>query len=69
MKWNSKFLPETEKDLNKLDGNEALLVSKAITKVLTNPISIYDGGYGKPLGNKNKINLTGFFKIKLACFY
>lgn len=30
-----------------------------------NPVSIFNGGYGKPLGNKNNINLNGYYKIKL----
>lgn len=65
MNWELKFLPEAEKDLKKLDGNERILISKAIKKVLTNPISIYEGGYGKPLGNKSGTDLTGLYKIKL----
>lgn len=65
MNWTLKFLPEAEKDLKKLAGNERLLVAKAIKKVSTNPVSVFDGGYGKPLGNKNSVNLTGFYKIKL----
>ncbi len=32
---------------------------------MTNPVSIYEGGYGKPLGNKGGTDLTGLFKIKL----
>lgn len=65
MNWTLKFLPEAEKDLQNLAGNERILVSKALKKVLQNPVSIYEGGYGKPLGNKNGTNLTGFYKIKL----
>ena len=34
-------------------------------KVSSNPVSIFNGGYGKPLGNKNNINLNGYYKIKL----
>ncbi|MFI3226017.1 MAG: type II toxin-antitoxin system RelE/ParE family toxin [Clostridia bacterium] len=65
MSWTLKFLPEAEKDLKNLAGNERILVSKAIKKVVQNPLSIYEGGYGKPLGNKNDTDLTGFYKIKL----
>lgn len=32
--------------------------------VSQNPVSIYQGGYGKPLGNKDGADLTGLFKIK-----
>lgn len=60
-----KFLPEAVKDLKSLAGNERILVVKAINKVLQNPVSVYEGGYGKPLGNKGGNNLSGFLKIKL----
>lgn len=65
MTWTLKFLPEAQKDLKNLAGNQRLLVVKAIEKVRQNPVSIYEGGYGKPLGNKNGNNLSGLFKIKL----
>lgn len=41
-------------------------VLKGIRKVSQNPISIYQGGDGKPLGNKDGTNLTGLFKIKFS---
>lgn len=65
MNWTLKFLPEVQKDLEKLAGNQRILVLKAIEKVRQNPVSVHDGGYGKPLGNKSGRNLTGLFKIKL----
>jgi mRNA interferase RelE/StbE len=65
MNWKLKFLPEVEKDLRQLSGNQRILVRKAIKKVQTNPLPVSEGGYGKTLGNKNGINLTGFLKIKL----
>lgn len=65
MKWSLEFLPQVEKDMKKLDGSQKILVSKALAKVQQNPISIYEGGYGKPLGNKNQTDLTGLYKIKL----
>jgi mRNA interferase RelE/StbE len=65
MNWSLKFLPEAKKDLKNLAGNERILVVKAINKVLQNPVSVYENGYGKPLGNKNGNDLAGFFKIKL----
>lgn len=65
MNWVLKFLPEAEKDLKKLDGSERILIAKAIKKVITNPVSIYKGGYGKPLGHKAGTDLTGLYKIKL----
>ena len=65
MNWKLAFLPEAVKDLKSLGGNQQILVLKAIKKVQTNPLSAYEGGYGKPLGNKNGKNLAGFLKIKL----
>lgn len=41
------------------------MVVKAIDKVSANPLPQAEGGYGKPLGNHNKANLTGYMKIKL----
>lgn len=65
MNWIVKFLPEAEKDFDALAGNQRILISKAVAKVSRNPVSIYEGGLGKPLGNKNGSNLAGFMKIKL----
>ena len=65
MNWTLKFLPEAKKDLEGLAGNQRILVAKAIEKVRQNPVSMYEGGYGKPLGNKGGRNLTGLLKIKL----
>lgn len=65
MNWTLKYLPEVEKDLKQLGGNQQILVQKAIKKVQTNPLPTSEGGYGKPLGNKGSTNLTGLLKIKL----
>ena len=65
MKWKLGFLPEAAKDLADLAGNQKIMVSKAINKVLENPLPASEGGYGKPLGNKQGNNLSGFLKIKL----
>ncbi len=65
MSWELIFLPEAEKDMQALDGSQRLLVAKALEKVRKNPLSIYDGGYGKPLGNHNGSSLAGLFKVKL----
>lgn len=65
MKWSLKFLPEAVKDLKNLAGNQRIMVAKAIDKVLENPLPMQEGGYGKPLGNKNGNDLSGFLKIKL----
>ena len=65
MKWNIVYFEEALEDLKALDGSQRILVQKAIKKVSQNPVSIYEGGYGKPLGFKQGIDLTGCFKIKL----
>jgi mRNA interferase RelE/StbE len=65
MSWTLAYLPEAEKDLKALDGNQRILVQKAIKKVQQNPLPAEENGYGKPLGNQNGNNLTGFLKIKL----
>ena len=48
MIWSIEFLEEAEKDMKKLD----------------HPLSVREGGYGKPLGNKSGTNLTNLMKIK-----
>ena len=64
MTWNIEFLEEAKKDLKKLDHSVQLQVVKGIEKVRKNPLPTDKGGYGKPLGNKNGINLTNLLKIK-----
>ena len=63
--WNLIIWEEADEDYNKLDKSQRKLVDKAIMKVSQNPLPQSEGGYGKPLGNKNNINLTGCYKIKL----
>lgn len=65
MKWAIDYLPETEKDFDELSRQQVLRVRKAIEKVSQNPLPQSEGGYGKPLGHKRGINLTGYLKIKL----
>ena len=65
MKWSLIFLPEANKDLKGLAGNQRLHVAKVLDRVLENPLPTNEGGYGKPLGNKGGTDLTGFLKIKL----
>ena len=65
MTWLIKYLPEAEKDLRELTKSQLIMVRKAMKKVQQNPLPQNEGGYGKPLGNKNGINLGGFLKIKL----
>ncbi|MCC8140932.1 MAG: type II toxin-antitoxin system RelE/ParE family toxin [Lachnospiraceae bacterium] len=65
MTWKIDYLPEAREDLRRLDGSQQIFVQKAIKKVSRNPLSMEEGGYGKPLGRKRSHNLTGLFKIKL----
>jgi mRNA interferase RelE/StbE len=65
MNWTLVFLPEAEKDLRQLSGNQRVLVRKAIKKVQTDLLPTNEGGYGKPLGNRSGTDLSGFLKIKL----
>jgi mRNA interferase RelE/StbE len=65
MNWTVAYLPEAEKDLKSLNGNQRILVLKAIKKVQQNPLPSEESGYGKPLGNQSGNNLSGFLKIKL----
>ena len=59
------FYPAADEDMASLDGSKRKLVIKALEKVVANPLPQNRGGYGKPLGNKASINLTGYSKIKL----
>ena len=66
MMWGIEFLEEAEKDMKKLDHSAQVQVLKGIRKVSQNPLSVEEGGYGKPLGNKIGINLTNLMKIKFG---
>ena len=50
--------------MKKLERSASLQVLKGIQKVSRNPLPVQEGGYGKPLGNKNGANLTNLLKIK-----
>lgn len=65
MSWSVEYLPEAVKDLKGLDGSQRILILKAIKKVQQNPLPQSEGGYGKPLGNKNGNDLHGFLKVKI----
>lgn len=64
MSWKLEYLPEAQADLAALDNSIRQPAIKGIRKVLQNPVSKEEGGYGTPLGNKEGNNLTGLFKIK-----
>ena len=63
--WHVEYLKEAVEDLKRLDHSQQLLILKAIEKVSINPLPQTYGGYGKPLGNRNRVKLAGFLKIKL----
>ena len=57
---NIQFIPEAAKDYKSLDGYLRQLVNEKIDKLKENPF------LGEALGNKNNIDLTGFYKIYVA---
>lgn len=58
--WQVEYLKEAIENLKRLDHSQRLQVLKAIEKVSTNPLLQNEGGYGKPLGNKNSTKLAGY---------
>ena len=52
-----KFIPEAEKDYKALDGSIKKQVNEKIDDLSDDPY------LGEKLGNKNNIDLTGFYKI------
>jgi len=63
MSWTIRITLEAKQDFCKLDRSLRKQVLAGIKKVSKAPLPS-PNGYGKPLGNKNGNNLTGFFKIK-----
>ena len=63
MTWEIKISKEARKDYQQFDKGTLKQIFAGIIKVSQNPLPHPDG-YGKPLGNKQGNNLTGFFKIK-----
>jgi len=59
MNWSVEFLEEAKRDMKRLDHSAQIQVLKGIRKVAGNPVSIHEGGYGKPLGHHNDNDLTG----------
>ena len=52
MNYLIKFNPEAEEDYDKFNKSQQYQIDKAIYKVAQNPLPQNEGGYGKPLGNK-----------------
>ena len=57
---NIQFIPEAAKDYKSLDAYLRKLVNEKIDKLKEDPF------LGEALGNKNNIDLTGFYKIYVA---
>ena len=60
MNFDIQFIPEAVKDYKLLDGSIKKIVNEKIEKLKENPF------LGEPLGNKNNVDLTGFYKIYAA---
>jgi len=52
-----QFINEAAKDYKELDGSIKKLVDDKLEKLVNNPY------LGEELGNKNNIDLTGYYKI------
>ena len=57
---NIEFIPEAVNDYESLDGSIKKLANEKIDKLEENPF------LGEALGNKNNINLTGYYKLYFA---
>ena len=60
MVYKIEFFPDAEKDFDALDGSVKREAAKKIDVLSENPF------FGKPLGKKYGIDLTGFYKIYLS---
>jgi mRNA interferase RelE/StbE len=57
MNFEIQFIPEAAEDYTSLDGSIKKQINEKIDKLKKNPFS------GESLGNKNNIDLTGYYKI------
>ena len=65
MVWTIDYHEKAKEDLSGLDNTVNARIIKTINKVAKNPLPQSEGGYGKPLGNKQSSKLAGCMKIKL----
>lgn len=65
MNWTLELTEQALRDLKRLKEPARGHAVKAMRKVAQNPLPASEGGYGKPLGNRNSASLTGYMKIKL----
>jgi len=59
------YTAEADDDLEFFNKEQRRQIIIQIEKAANNPLPQNEGGYGKPLGNKRNMNLTGLCKIKL----
>jgi mRNA interferase RelE/StbE len=55
--WKVKLTEDAKQDFKSLEGSQRKLVLKQLLKLEKNPY------YGKPLGNKLGLDLTGYYKL------
>jgi mRNA interferase RelE/StbE len=60
MNFDIQFIPEAAEDYTSLDGSIKKQVNGKIDKLKENPF------IGEALGNKNNIDLTGYYKVYVA---
>jgi mRNA interferase RelE/StbE len=60
MSFEIQFIPEAANDYTSLDGSIKKQVNEKIDKLKENPF------LGETLGNKNNMDLTGYYKIYAA---
>lgn len=71
---NVAFNKDALNDFAKLDGSVRKRVMAGIKKTAKNPLPKTEGGYGKPLGKKRNVDLTGYLEVKyrddgIRCIY
>lgn len=57
MAYSIKLIPDAEEDFARLDKSIQVQIANKIDKLAQNPL------LGEPLGNKYRIDLTGFYKL------
>jgi mRNA interferase RelE/StbE len=60
MSFEIQFIPEAAEDYTSLDGSIKKQINEKIDKLKKNPF------LGETLGNKNNIDLVGYYKIYVA---
>jgi mRNA interferase RelE/StbE len=65
MSWDIEYLPETHKDIERLDGSARRQVYNIIDRAAKNPLPHEEGGYGSSLRNTQEAKLAGLLKLKL----